>query len=65
MQGAGGTISFVRNFADAFANVPLILLGVEDPPCNAHSEDESLHLGDWEKCARSVIHLISGMGHEA
>lgn len=61
MQGAGGTISFVRNFADAFAGVPLILLGVEDPPCNAHSEDESLHLGDWEKCARSVIHFIAEM----
>jgi acetylornithine deacetylase/succinyl-diaminopimelate desuccinylase-like protein len=59
MQGAGGTISFVRNFADAFPGTPLILLGVEDPPCNAHSEDESLHLGDWERCARSVIHLIA------
>jgi acetylornithine deacetylase/succinyl-diaminopimelate desuccinylase-like protein len=67
MQGAGGTISFVRNFADAFEGVPLILLGVEDPPCNAHSEDESLSLDDWEKCARSVIHLLDelGMGHEA
>ena len=65
MQGAGGTISFVRNFADAFPNVPLILLGVEDPPCNAHSENESLHLGDWANCARSVIHFIRGMGHEA
>jgi acetylornithine deacetylase/succinyl-diaminopimelate desuccinylase-like protein len=59
MQGAGGTISFVRNFADAFEGVPLILLGVEDPPCNAHSEDESLSLDDWEKCARSVIHFIA------
>jgi acetylornithine deacetylase/succinyl-diaminopimelate desuccinylase-like protein len=59
MQGAGGTISFVRNFADAFEGVPLVLLGVEDPPCNAHSEDESLSLDDWEKCARSVIHFIA------
>lgn len=59
MQGAGGTISFVRSFAEAFDNVPLILLGVEDPPCNAHSEDESLHLGDWASCARSVIHLLA------
>ena len=66
MQGAGGTIAFVRTFADAF-DVPLILLGVEDPPCNAHSEDESLSLADWEGCARSVIHFISelGMGHGA
>ena len=63
MQGTGGTISFVRNFADAF-DVPLILLGVEDPPCNAHSEDESLHLGDWERCARSVIHFIAAMSNE-
>lgn len=61
MQGAGGTISFVRNFADAFDDVPLILLGVEDPPCNAHSEDESLNLADWESCARSVIHFIAGI----
>jgi acetylornithine deacetylase/succinyl-diaminopimelate desuccinylase-like protein len=65
MQGAGGTISFVRNFADAFPGTPLILLGVEDPPCNAHSEDESLSLDDWEKCARSVVHFIAGMSHEA
>ncbi|HVR40744.1 MAG TPA: M20/M25/M40 family metallo-hydrolase, partial [Thermoanaerobaculia bacterium] len=58
MQGTGGTIAFVRTFADAFDNLPLILLGVEDPPCNAHSEDESLSLDDWEKCAKSAIYLF-------
>ncbi|MBI2983729.1 MAG: M20/M25/M40 family metallo-hydrolase, partial [Chloroflexi bacterium] len=49
MMGIGGTIPFVFDFKRAFPTATILLTGAGDPTSNAHSEDESVSLGDLEK----------------
>lgn len=62
--GTGGSIPFLADFAEVFPGATLLVTGVEDPASNAHSEDESLHLGEFERaCLAEALffeYLASG-----
>src|SRR5207248_9556830 len=56
--GIGGSIPLVKAFADAYPNAALLLTGVEDPDGRAHGENESLHLGEFERaCVAETLFL--------
>jgi acetylornithine deacetylase/succinyl-diaminopimelate desuccinylase-like protein len=63
--GCGGTIPFVDSFTRALGDIPCLLVGIEDPYTNAHSENESLDVGDFHKAARSQIHFFADLAAAA
>jgi acetylornithine deacetylase/succinyl-diaminopimelate desuccinylase-like protein len=61
--GAGGTIPFVKAFADAYPEAAILLIGVEDPDGRAHGANESLLLDDFRKVCLAealLLHELAG-----
>jgi acetylornithine deacetylase/succinyl-diaminopimelate desuccinylase-like protein len=61
-MGMGGSIPFIAEFADAFPQAKILVTGVEDPATQAHSINESLHLGVLERAAISEALLLANLG---
>jgi acetylornithine deacetylase/succinyl-diaminopimelate desuccinylase-like protein len=56
--GSGGSLPIVAALAKAFPSAPLLLTGVADPDSLAHSENESVHLAELEKCCLNEAILL-------
>jgi acetylornithine deacetylase/succinyl-diaminopimelate desuccinylase-like protein len=58
--GAGGTIPFVAQFADAFPDAAILVVSAgADPDCRAHGTDESLHLAEFERACVAEAFLLA------
>jgi cysteinylglycine-S-conjugate dipeptidase len=56
--GQGGTIPFVKEFANTYPNAAILLIGVGDPESRAHGVDESVDLGELERgCLAEALFL--------
>ena len=60
--GLGGSIPLVADFIDVFPGATVLVTGVEDPDSRAHSENESVHLGELEKVVLAEALLLSRLG---
>ncbi|HZU49831.1 MAG TPA: dipeptidase [Mycobacterium sp.] len=58
--GIGGSIPFIAEFAAAYPQAKILVTGMEDPATQAHSVNESVHLGVLEKAAATEA-LLLGM----
>jgi acetylornithine deacetylase/succinyl-diaminopimelate desuccinylase-like protein len=61
-MGVGGSIPFIAEFAAAFPDAKILVTGVEDPNTQAHSINESLHLGVLERAATAEALLLEALG---
>jgi len=61
-MGMGGSIPFIAEFAAAFPTATILVTGVEDPGTQAHSVNESLHLGVLERAATTEALLLAKLG---
>ncbi|WP_127842183.1 M20/M25/M40 family metallo-hydrolase [Actinomyces wuliandei] len=60
--GQGGTIPFISVLKETFPHAQVLVTGVEDPDTRAHSEDESVHLGDLERAVLAEALLLARLG---
>ena len=60
--GQGGSIPFIATLKETFPQAQVLVTGIEDPDTRAHSEDESMHLGDLEHIVTAEALLLARLG---
>lgn len=59
--GCGGSIGFVGPLAKLFGGAPALLIGIEDPMSQPHSQNESLNEGEFKKVMASLAHFYQNL----
>jgi cysteinylglycine-S-conjugate dipeptidase len=63
--GSGGSLPLVAALAETYPDMALLLTGLDDPESKAHSENESIHLGELKKCCVNEAILFGYLAAEA
>ncbi|MGO2053607.1 dipeptidase [Glutamicibacter sp. 287] len=63
-MGLGGSIPFIADLLDVFPQAQILVTGVEDPDSRAHSANESLHIGDFQKAIVAEALLLARINSE-
>lgn len=61
-QGVGGSIPLVAALRAALPAAEVILWGAEEPLCRIHAPDESVDLGELERCTVAEALLLADLG---
>src|SRR5690606_36606314 len=57
--GIGGSIPFIADLVEQFPEAEILVTGVEVPDTRAHSPNESLHLGVFQRAILTEALLLS------
>jgi acetylornithine deacetylase/succinyl-diaminopimelate desuccinylase-like protein len=63
--GIGGSIPFISDLVDVFGDAQILVTGVEDPDSRAHSPNESLHLGVFQRAILTEAVLFAKLNDRA
>ena len=61
--GIGGSIPFISSLVEVFPEAEILVTGVEDPDSRAHSPNESLHLGVFQRSILTEALLLSRLNN--
>ena len=63
--GIGGSIPFISDLVAVFPSAQILITGVEDPDSRAHSPNESLHLGVFQRAILTEAVLLAKLDGRA